>query len=117
MPRTWGPSQLPLVRPPRPIEAGDFDALWRHGSYSEPFLKRGTRFSRRWQSLRFGQLAKEEVRDPAQVQQLDQVHYCLFPRIGGARSMAQSSSWLTSRPAWSRSVINSSWRGWPKATR
>ena len=67
------PDATRIVRPPRPVDEGDFDALWRHGGYPEPFLKRDLRFSRRWQSLRLEQLVREDVRDLTQVQQLDQL--------------------------------------------
>lgn len=62
-----------IVRPPRSVDAQEFDALWLHGGYPEPFLKRDARFSRRWQSLRLQQLVKEDVRDFTQVQHLDQL--------------------------------------------
>ena len=81
------PDTARIVRPPQPIEAGDFDALWRHGGYPEPFLKRDVRFSRRWQSLRFGQLVREEVRDLTQVRQLDQLE--LMVRLLADRSAQQ----------------------------
>ena len=62
-----------IVRPPRPVEPGEFDALWTYGGYPEPFLRRDTRFGRRWQSLRLTQLVREDVRDLTQVQQIDQM--------------------------------------------
>ncbi len=62
-----------VVRPPGAVEAGDFDALWRHGGYPEPFLKRDVRFSRRWRSLRLRQLVREDIRDVGRVQHLDQM--------------------------------------------
>ena len=62
-----------IVRSPASIEAGEFDALWTHGGYPEPFLKRDSRFSRRWRSLRLRQLVREDVRDLTRVQQLDQL--------------------------------------------
>ena len=62
-----------IVRPPRPVAVEEFDALWRHGGYPEPFLKRDARFSRRWQSLRLQQLVREDIRDFTQVQHLDQL--------------------------------------------
>ena len=62
-----------IVRPPRSVATEEFDVLWRHGGYPEPFLKRDARFSRRWQSLRLQQLVREDVRDFTQVQHLDQL--------------------------------------------
>ena len=81
------PDTARIVRPPRPVDAGDFDALWRHGGYPEPFLKRDPRFSRRWQSLRFEQLVREEVRDLVRVQQLDQLE--VMVRLLADRSAQQ----------------------------
>ena len=67
------PDSKRIVRPPERIKASDFDALWRHGGYPEPFLKREMRFSRRWQTLRFEQLVREEIRDLTQIQHIDQL--------------------------------------------
>lgn len=67
------PDPAGIVRPPAPIPPGDFEALWHHGGYPEPFLKRDARFSRRWQTLRETQLVREDIRDLSQVQQLDQL--------------------------------------------
>ena len=67
------PDPARIVRLPKPVGAAEFDALWHHGGYPEPFLKRDVRFSRRWQSLRLLQLVREDVRDFTQVQQLDQM--------------------------------------------
>jgi len=62
-----------IVRPPKKVKAADFEALWRHGGYPEPFLKRDIRFSRRWQSLRLEQLVREDIRDLTQIHQIDQL--------------------------------------------
>ncbi len=62
-----------IVRPPQCPLAADFDALWQHGGYPEPFLRRDPRFSRRWQTLRSQQLLREDLRDLTQIQQLDQL--------------------------------------------
>jgi len=67
------PNSKQIIRPPRKITKADFDALWKHGGYPEPFLKRDMRFSRRWQSLRLGQLVQEDIRNLTQIQQLDQM--------------------------------------------
>lgn len=58
------------VRPPLDIAPADWDALWEHGGFPEPFLRRDSRFSRRWRSLRFEQLAREDLRDLARVADL-----------------------------------------------
>ena len=67
------PDSERIVRPPRPIAPAEFDALWTHGGYPEPFLRRDPRFSRRWRSLRLRQLVREDIRDLTRVQQIDQM--------------------------------------------
>ena len=62
-----------IVRPPRQVRTAEFEALWRHGGYPEPFLKRDPRFSRRWQALRFEQLVREDIRDMTQIQHINQL--------------------------------------------
>ncbi len=62
-----------IVRSPRPISKDDFSALWTHGGYPEPFVKRDIRFSRRWRGLRMQQLLREDARDMTQIQQLGQL--------------------------------------------
>ncbi len=63
-------SVLRAPKKPRPI---DFRALWEHGGFPEPFLKRDKRFTRRWQALRTQQLLREDVRSLTGIQQLDQL--------------------------------------------
>ncbi len=62
-----------IVRAPRPIPPDEFSALWTHGGYPEPFLKRDVRFTRRWQALRTHQLLREDIRDMTRIQQLGQL--------------------------------------------
>ncbi len=81
------PDPKRIVRPPRKIRPADFDALWCHGGYPEPFLKRDARFSRRWQSLRLEQLAREDIRDLTQIQHLDQLE--LLVKLLSERSAHQ----------------------------
>ena len=76
------PDAARIVNLPRAVDEGDFDALWQHGGYPEPFLKRDRRFSRRWQSLRLEQLVREDVRDLTQVQQLDQLEVMVRLLVG-----------------------------------
>ncbi len=71
------PDAKKIVRPPGKVKDSDFDALWRHGGYPEPFLKRDIRFSRRWQALRMEQLVREDIRDLTQIQQIDQMEMLL----------------------------------------
>jgi len=67
------PDPKRIVRSPKKVKEQDFNALWNHGGYPEPFLKRDPRFSRRWQSLRSEQLLREDIRDLTQIQQIDQL--------------------------------------------
>lgn len=62
-----------IIRSPRTIGQDDFAALWTHGGYPEPFVKREIRFTRRWRALRTGQLLREDVRDMTRIQQLGQL--------------------------------------------
>ena len=67
------PDPRRIVRPPQQTSEEDFDALWRHGGYPEPFLKRDLRFTRRWRSLRQQQLLREDIRDLTRIQELGQI--------------------------------------------
>lgn len=58
------------VRASREIGATDWDALWVHGGFPEPFLKRDVRFTNRWRNLRREQLSKEDLREVTRVQEL-----------------------------------------------
>ncbi|MEN8131563.1 MAG: AAA family ATPase [Pseudomonadota bacterium] len=81
------PDEKRIVRLPKKVSPANFDALWKHGGYPEPFLKRDMRFSRRWQSLRIEQLVREDIRDLTQIQQLDQLE--LLVKLLAARSAHQ----------------------------
>src|SRR5207237_3282120 len=65
-------TQLPEkeIRPPAEIASADWDALWEHGGFPEPFLRRDSRFTRRWRSLRQEQLSREDLREVAHVNDL-----------------------------------------------
>ncbi len=63
-----------VTRLPAAGDSTDFEALWRHGGYPEAFLKRDSRFSRRWRARRLEQLVREDIRDLTQVRQRDQMH-------------------------------------------
>ena len=58
------------VHAPEEIRSADWDALWEHGGFPEPFLRRDTRFTRRWRSLRYEQLSREDLREMAVVSDL-----------------------------------------------
>jgi hypothetical protein len=51
----------------------EFAALWDHGGYPEPFLKRDPAFSRRWRQLRRQQLVREDMRDLTRIQEIDRL--------------------------------------------
>ena len=76
-----------IVRPPRPVADDDFDALWQHGGFPEPFLRRDSRFTSRWRSTRSAQLLREDVRELTGVQQLDQLE--IMARLLTERSAEQ----------------------------
>ena len=67
------PTANDVLRPPRAIADDDFNALWEHGGFPEPFLRRDARFTRRWRTTRAAQLVREDVREISGVQQLDQL--------------------------------------------
>ena len=81
------PDEKRIIRSPEKVRPENFDALWNHGGYPEPFLKRDMRFSRRWQSLRLEQLVREDIRDLTQIQQLDQLE--LLVKLLAERSAHQ----------------------------
>ena len=81
------PDPKRIVRSPDKIGAKDFDALWEHGGYPEPYLKRDRRFTRRWQSLRSQQLLPGDVRDLTNIRQVDQLE--MLVKLLSARSAHQ----------------------------
>ncbi len=58
------------VNAPAEVTAADWDALWEHGGFPEPFLRRDIRFTRRWRSLRHEQLSREDLREVAHITDL-----------------------------------------------
>jgi predicted AAA+ superfamily ATPase len=58
------------IRPPIEVASAEWEALWEHGGFPEPFLRRDSRFSRRWRSLRQEQLSREDLREVALVSDL-----------------------------------------------
>ncbi len=58
------------IQPPVRLADGEWQALWEHGGFPEPFLRRDARFTRRWRSLRHDQLTREDMRTITQIQAL-----------------------------------------------
>jgi len=58
------------IQPPMPLPDVDWTALWEHGGFPEPFLRRDSTFTLRWRGLRHDQLMKEDIREVALVQDL-----------------------------------------------
>jgi predicted AAA+ superfamily ATPase len=58
------------IQTPEEVSSAEWDALWEHGGFPEPFLRRDTRFTRRWRSLRHEQLSHEDLREVAHVSDL-----------------------------------------------
>jgi len=67
------PDSQAVLRKPRAISEADFTALWKHGGFPEPFVKRDVRFTRRWSSLRRQQLLREDIRDLTRIHELGQI--------------------------------------------
>lgn len=61
------------IRPPAPLAEEEWKALWEHGGYPEPFVRRDSRFSIRWQNLRQSQLLREDIRELTRIQEIDQL--------------------------------------------
>ena len=75
------------IRPPMAIPPEDWEALWTHGGFPEPFLRRDLRFTRRWNSLRMDQLAREDLREVSRTQELGVMETLM--RLLAARSGQQ----------------------------
>lgn len=66
------------VQAPQPLPDADWNALWEHGGFPEPFLRREPTFTVRWRGLRQDQLMKEDVREVALVQDLGALEHLSF---------------------------------------
>ena len=73
------PDPRRIVRDPASVSNADFDALWRHGGFPEPFVERDTRFTRRWTSLRREQLVRGDLRELTGLEDLARID--TFARI------------------------------------
>ena len=61
------------IQSPAPLADKEWHALWEHGGFPEPFVRREVRFTRRWRSLRHDQLTHEDIRTVTQIQGLGAV--------------------------------------------
>lgn len=61
------------VRAPAALADAEWQALWDHGGFPEPFTRRAATFTTRWRNLRRTQLLREDVRDLTRIQELDQL--------------------------------------------
>lgn len=55
---------------PTEINNTDWEALFDHGGFPEPFVQRSEEFSRRWQKARRDQLIREDVRDETRIHEV-----------------------------------------------
>lgn len=67
------PDPQTIIRPPRKISQADYDALWKHSGFPEPFLKRDPLFTRRWNRLRQQQLLREDIRELTHIHEIGQL--------------------------------------------
>jgi predicted AAA+ superfamily ATPase len=58
------------IRAPQALADATWSALWQHGGFPEPFLRREVRFTNRWRALRHEQFFQHDVREVAQLQEL-----------------------------------------------
>lgn len=77
------------IRPPRRIDEEEWEALWAHGGFPEPFLRRDSAFSARWRQLRRHQLVREDLRDLTRVAEVDRLE--ALADILAERSGAQAT--------------------------
>jgi len=62
-----------LLRPPRQLTDREFLALYEHGGFPEPFLKRDRSFSLRWRRLRRDLILRQDARDFSAVSDLSRL--------------------------------------------
>ena len=67
------PEESTLLRRPRALPDTDWQALWDHGGFPEPFLQCKQAFSRRWRDSRTQQLLREDIRDLTLVREVSQI--------------------------------------------
>jgi len=81
------PDPKSIIRSPSPIPENDFNALYEHGGFPEPYIRRDTSFTHRWWRLRLDQLIKEDMRDMTRLHELAQLE--VMAKILQSRSGTQ----------------------------
>ncbi|KAF0241442.1 MAG: hypothetical protein FD180_4442 [Planctomycetota bacterium] len=59
-----------LTRPPRALPEADFESLWTHGGFPEPYFKREAEFTTPWRRQRRELLLREDARELTRVADL-----------------------------------------------
>ena len=77
---------------PRPIADADWDALWEHGGFPEPFVRRDRRFTVRWRKLRREQLFREDLRDLTKIADIAGVRILSELLLARAGNMVATAS-------------------------
>jgi uncharacterized protein len=67
------PYQKNLIQPQQLLNEKIWQTLIERGGYPEPYLKDNDEFSNLWQKSRLSQLFREEIRDYANIQNIDQL--------------------------------------------
>ena len=67
------PDETKIVRPPKKIDAAQWETLCTFGGFPEPLTNGSMRFLRKWRSLRLEQLLREDIRDVTRSVELDQI--------------------------------------------
>ena len=61
------------VRSPAPVSDEDWQALWDHGGFPEPFRRRNSAFTNRWREQQRARQWREDLRNLTRIQELDQL--------------------------------------------
>jgi len=76
-----------LISTPKQLDEAEWEALFKHGGFPEPFIKRSNRFSTRWRTLRNERLFKEDLKDLTRIQEFALLE--ILARILATRSGEQ----------------------------
>jgi predicted AAA+ superfamily ATPase len=77
-----------IIHAPMFLADAEWSALWEHGGFPEPFLRRESSFTTRWRRLRHDLLVREDIRDIAQVQDLGALeHLTMLLAEGSGRQL------------------------------